>query len=153
MKEIIEHLQARVREVKAEYGRASAKRQEFEKLQDQLLREIAGYEQALQAEMRRTGIAPEASQARATPDQPLTPASPSPSGHPRGAVMVAIIRYLREAGTRGMSYKEIAGYLARDKVRFHENYPYVVVNKLKKRRLVKDLEGRLYWQETGTSGV
>jgi hypothetical protein len=150
MKQIIEHLQNRVRESKAEYARVSAKRQQFEKLQDRLLREIAGYEQALEAEMRRKGIAPQASPAPAPPNPPLTPASPSPSGHPRGAVMVAIIRYLREAGARGMSYKEIAEYLSRDKVRYHENYPYVVVSKLKKRRLLKDLEGRFYWQEPET---
>ncbi len=142
----IEFLKQRIAQAKEELGEASQKRLDAQKLESTLMNEIRGYEYALAGEMRRSGIAvPVPSDA--PPAQAALPVSGTESSNGHRSAAGSIFSYIQNAGSRGMTRSEIKNALARDGIKVHKNYPYVVIAKLKESRKVKEEGERLYFQE------
>jgi hypothetical protein len=140
---IIEHLERRIHETELEYQEVFRQRAELMHREQELQKELRAYKVAIQCESRRIGVPLSEKLARETLEVKRSEES---GGYERGKIGLAILNYLKGAGERGLTYKQIAQMLIADGIKAHRNYPYVVVGKLKDAGDVKDVNGKLVWQ-------
>jgi hypothetical protein len=146
---LIELVKQRLASVKTELARATQQRIDAHALENTLIEEMRGYERTLAAELRRNGVAPSESNEnsqRPVDSRPEASAATPESNNGHKSAAQSILSYIQAAGSRGMTRGEIKQALKSEGIKVHENYPYVVIAKLKNARKIREDGERLYIQ-------
>jgi hypothetical protein len=104
-----------------------------------LIREVDGFKLALASVTRDLGLPDQ-------PDQliPLLTEQKFPTDNKKPTKAGFIIETIRKSGKNGITVKEILVAFKEAGISAHDNYPYVIVARLKKEGKVKEAGGRYY---------
>jgi hypothetical protein len=152
--EAIDFIKRRIAQAKLDLARVTEERKKSQQQELVLMKEVQNYEAVLAAEQRRGGTevasaapvfeARSFSTLAAVVNPPEETRVHPSSANPLNATQ-AIHDYIRAAGTAGITRKEIRARLLMDGIRVHNNYPYVVLGKLKEANKIREDDNeRLY---------
>jgi hypothetical protein len=143
MQSFLDQLRQRVEEAQREHEAARLATVDAKNREDAIAADLAGYQRALEAELKRTGATAAATEAQAIAAQDEAESGVSAAVlDPSGGTKTDLVENMIRSRLDGMVPPEVFKELNRLGFPTHRNYVYAILNRLVSRNLIQQRNGR-----------